>query len=73
MAKDKWDVLEIAHIDTTQVKASKVYNLAFEHELFKIKDGESIKDMVLRFTTIVNQVGILGRNFDNTTLIHKDL
>ena len=51
----------------TQVKASKVHILVSKYKLFKIKDGESIKDMVSRFTAIVN----LGGKFDNATLIHK--
>ena len=66
-----WDTLEITHVGTTQVKASKVHTLVSKYELFKMKDEESIKDMVQRFTTIVNHLGILGRKFKNTNLIHK--
>ena len=72
-AKEMWDALEIAHVGTTQVKASKVHTLVSEYELFKMKDGESIKDMVQRFTAIVNHLGILGRRFENADLIHKVL
>ena len=38
-----------------------------------MKDGESIKDMVQRFTAIVNHLGILGRKFENADLVHKVL
>ena len=72
-AKEMWDALEIAHVGTTQVKASKVHTLVSEYELFKMKDGESIKDMVQRFTAIVNHLGILGRKFENVDLVHKVL
>ena len=46
IVKEMWDALEITHVGTTQVKASKVHTLVSEYELFKMKDGESIKDMV---------------------------
>ena len=72
-AKEIWDTLEIAHVGTTQVKASKVHTLVSQYELFKMNDGESIKDMVQRFTAIINHLSILGRKFDNADLVHKVL
>ena len=38
-----------------------------------MNDGESIKDMVQRFTTIINHLSFLGRKFDNANLVHKVL
>ena len=72
-AKEIWDTLEIAHVGTTQVKASKIHTLVSQYELFKMNDGESIKDMVQRFTAIVNHLNILGKKFDNADLVHKVL
>ena len=71
--KEMWDALEIAHVRTTQVKASKVHQLAFEYELFKMKDGESIKDVIQIFIAIVNHLEILGRKLENADLVHKVL
>ena len=39
------DVLEVTHIGTTQVKASKVHVFMLQYKMFKIEEGESIKDM----------------------------
>ena len=61
IVKKIWDALKITHVGTTQVKALKVYTLVFEYELFNMKDGKSIKDMVQRFVAIVNHLGIWGR------------
>ena len=68
-----WDALEIAHVGITQVKASKVHTLVSEYKLFKMKYGKTIKDMVQRFTTIANHLGILGKKIENANLIHKVL
>ena len=37
--------LEVAHIGITQVKASKVHVVVSQYEMFKIEEGESIKDL----------------------------
>ena len=44
--KDMWDAIEMAYVGTTQVKTSKVHTLVSKDELFKMKDRDSIKDMV---------------------------
>ena len=46
MAKEVWDTLEVAHIRTTQVKASKIHVLASQYEMFKIEQSESVKDFI---------------------------
>ena len=38
-----------------------------------MNDEESFKDIVQRFTTIVNHLNILGRKFDNANIAHKVL
>ena len=47
-AKEIWRLLEITHEGTNQVKKSKI-NL-FVHELFFIKDNETIIEMISKFT-----------------------
>ena len=68
-----WDTLKVTHIGTTQVKASKIHVLVSQYEMFKMEKGESIKDFVQRFTTLINQLMLLGRTFDNANLVHKVL
>ena len=71
--KQVWDTLEVAHIGTTQVKASKVHMLVSQYKMFKMEEGETIKDFVQRFTTITSQLMLLGRTFNNVNLFHKVL
>ena len=40
--------------------------------MFKVEEGESIKDFVQRFTTLTNQT-LLGRTFDNADSVYKVL
>ena len=68
-----WDTLEVAHIGTTQVKASKIHVLVSQYEMFKMEEGESIKDFVQRFIALTNQLMLLGRTFDNANLVHMVL
>ena len=41
--------------------------------MFKIEEGESIKDFVQRFTTLTNQSMLLSGTFDNADLVNKVL
>ena len=41
--------------------------------MFKMEEGESIKDFMLRFIAITNQLMLLSRTFDNVDLVHKVL
>ena len=66
-----WDAIEISHIGTIQMKESKVHTFMSQYELLKINDGESIKDIVQRFITIINHLSIIDRKFKNVDLIHK--
>ena len=44
-----------------------------QYKMFKMEEGESIKDLIQRFTTITNRLILLGRTFDNANLVHKVL
>ena len=44
-----------------------------QYELFKMNDGDSIKEMVQRFMANVNHLNILDRKFENEDLVHKVL
>ena len=53
-AKEMWEVLEVTHEGTNDVKRARKHALIQEYELFKMKQGESIADVQKRFTHIVN-------------------
>ena len=67
-AKEIWDILEIIHEDTNQVKGSKITMLVHKYELFKIKLNETITSMYTRFTNIMNNVKNLGKSYTDFEL-----
>ncbi|XP_068498116.1 uncharacterized protein [Phaseolus vulgaris] len=44
-AKEMWDILEVTHEGTTDVKRARKYALIQEYELFRMQNGESICDV----------------------------
>ena len=36
-----------------------------------MEEGKSIKNFMQRFTTITNQLILVGRTFDNANLVHQ--
>jgi len=63
-AKEMWDILEITHEGTNDVKRARKHVLIQEYELFRMQKGETICDVQKRFSHIVNQLMSLGNNFD---------
>ena len=72
-AKEMWDVLEVTHEGTNEVKRARKNTLIQEYEIFRMKAGESICDMQKRFTHIVNHLLALGKTFDKEKLNIKIL
>ncbi|GAV61060.1 UBN2 domain-containing protein, partial [Cephalotus follicularis] len=72
-AKEMWDLLEVTYEGTNQVKESKISMLVHEYELFMMHYDECISDMFTRFTTIVNSLKNLGKNYSNQELVRKIL
>lgn len=62
-----------AHERTPQIRKFRITRLCTEYETFKIESGESHKDMITRFTTIVNELVSLGKIFTIEELIDKVL
>ena len=48
--KEMWDVLEVTHESTNEVKRARKNTLIKEYEMFRMKSGESICDVQKRFT-----------------------
>jgi len=72
-AKEMWEVLEVTHEGTNDVKRERKHALIQKYELFKMKQGESIADVQKRFTHIVNHLIGLGKEFDKEKLNIKVL
>jgi len=60
--KDMWDVLEVTHEGTNDVKRVRKHALIQEYELFKMQQGESIVEVQKSFTHIINHLIGLARN-----------
>ncbi|XP_070029099.1 uncharacterized protein [Nicotiana sylvestris] len=56
-----WDTLQVAHEGTPQVKRSRETLLYSQYENFTMKEGETIQEMYIRFTTLTNELKYLGR------------
>jgi len=63
-AKEMWEVHEVTHEGTNDVKRARKHALIQEYELFKMKQVESIADVQKIFTQIVNHLMGLGKEFD---------
>ncbi|XP_070048742.1 uncharacterized protein [Nicotiana tomentosiformis] len=72
-AKKIWDILQVAHEGTTQVKISRGTLLYSQYENFAMKDGETIREMYTRFTTLINELKSLGRIIPEEEKVEKIL
>jgi len=63
-----WDILEVTHEGTTDVKRARKHALIQEYELFRMQKGESICDVQKSFSHIVNHIMSLGKKFDEEEL-----
>lgn len=72
-AKQMWDLLQVTHEGTNEVKRSKIDLLMHQYELFSMKHKESIRDMITRFTNIVNELSSLGKMIPTEEQVRKIL
>ncbi|XP_075103116.1 uncharacterized protein LOC142177940 [Nicotiana tabacum] len=71
--KEIWKTLQTTHEGTIQVKQSKIDILTTEYELFRMKDDEFIQDIHTRFTSIINELLLLGDVIPRNKLVRKIL
>ena len=64
-AYDIWNNLVVTHEGTTQVKRAKIDLLNSQYDNFYMLDGESIDDMLARFTSMTNELISLSKPIDN--------
>jgi len=50
LAKEMWDILEVTHERTSDVKRARKHALIQEYELFRMQVGETITDVQKRIT-----------------------
>ncbi|KAK7275147.1 hypothetical protein RIF29_16256 [Crotalaria pallida] len=72
-AKQMWDVLQLTHEGTNEVRRARLNTLMHEYELFRMLPNESVNDMQKRFTHIINHLIALGKTFLNSEVINKVL
>jgi len=56
-----WDILEVTHEGTNDVKRARKHALIQKYELFKMQKGETISDVQKLFSHIVNHLMSLGK------------
>ena len=62
-AREIWQALEIAHVNT----------LMTEYDLLRMTSGESIAEFELKFTHLINQLSSLGKVYDQNSQVRKIL
>ena len=72
-AKQIWDLLEITHEGTSEVKRSKIDLLMSKYERFEMMPKETIQDMLTRFTNITNELVSLGKDIPIDEQVRKVL
>ncbi|XP_021749508.1 uncharacterized protein LOC110715248 [Chenopodium quinoa] len=72
-AKEIWDLLQITHEGTNEVKRSKIDLLMSKYERFKMHPKETIQEMLTRFTNNINELVSLGRQIPIDEQVRKVL
>ena len=72
-AKEIWNMLEVTHEGTMDVRRTRKHTLVSEYEAFQMKNGETISELQTRFTHIVNHLLGLGKTFEDEELKIKNL
>ncbi|XP_021754301.1 uncharacterized protein LOC110719605 [Chenopodium quinoa] len=72
-AKEIWDLLQVTHEGTNEVKRSKINLLMSKYERFEMQPKESIQEMLTRFTNITNELVSLGKKIPIDEQVRKGL
>ena len=72
-ANQIWQILQVTHEVTNKVKESKISFLVHRFELFKMKENETISEMITRFTNITNFLVALGNEYTKVEKVRKIL
>ena len=72
-AKKIWDMLEVTHEGTNQVKESKINMLVHKYELFKMEHDELTTEIFTHFMDIINGLKSPDKSYSNSDLVRKIL
>ncbi|XP_070035482.1 uncharacterized protein [Nicotiana tomentosiformis] len=72
-AKEIWDKLEVTYEGTSKVKETHINMLVHDYEIFQMKEGESIEEMLARFSKIINDLKVFGKPFSSGDQVRKIL
>ncbi|KAI3685466.1 hypothetical protein L6452_34710 [Arctium lappa] len=70
-AKEMWSTLCVLYEGTSEVKKSKKIALVRKYELFSHEKGESLSDYYNRFNSLLNDLKLVGRIYDNEEVLCK--
>nr|KYP35691.1 Retrovirus-related Pol polyprotein from transposon TNT 1-94 [Cajanus cajan]KYP38474.1 Retrovirus-related Pol polyprotein from transposon TNT 1-94 [Cajanus cajan] len=62
-AKEAWDLIQVTHEGTPEVRRARKNTLIQEYETFRMNQGETVMDMQKRFIHIINHLKGLGKDF----------
>lgn len=72
-AKEIWNMLEVYHEGTTDVRRARKHTIVSKYEAFQMKNGETISELQTRFTYIVNYLLGLGKTLEDEEMNIKIL
>ncbi|XP_019245157.1 PREDICTED: uncharacterized protein LOC109225021 [Nicotiana attenuata] len=72
-AEETWDKLKVTYEGTSKVKKTHINMLVHDHELFEIKEGESIEEMFARFSKIISDLKAFGKPYSSGDQVRKIL
>ncbi|XP_012844683.1 PREDICTED: uncharacterized protein LOC105964724 [Erythranthe guttata] len=72
-AKDMWEMLQVTHEGTSQVKEQRINILVHQYEMFNMEQEESISQMYGRFMEIINPLTALGKIYSQSEQVKKIL
>lgn len=68
-----WDALQTSHDATSQFKQSKIDMLTWQHKIFRMRVGETIQQMYIRLTLIINELISLGEVIPRNKIVRDIL
>ena len=72
-AKEAWAALKEMRVGDNRVKSSVVQRLVMEFENITLRDGESVDDFTMRVIGLVDKLGELGEEMEDSRVVKKML
>ncbi|XP_059669264.1 uncharacterized protein LOC132314412 [Cornus florida] len=73
IAKEAWDILQLTHEGTDEVKSSKIEMLVFQFENLKMEEDETFSEFYMKLNHIVSGLGNLGKKVTDKKINKKIL